>query len=130
VSGTIGDGPSSPENSGLQHWRYDDAESVYSIANPPVVPGPSRWGFGFHLSQTVAGGWLRGGYPIISVFAPHWFVVILFGVLPLLNVRRRLTRGRLLRHGLCQACGYDLRATLDRCPECGTAKPTRESAAA
>ena len=36
----------------------------------------------------------------------------------LLRSRRR--RRRLEAQGLCVACGYDLRSTPTRCPECGT----------
>lgn len=36
--------------------------------------------------------------------------------------RRRLVR---FRAGLCTRCGYDLRASPNRCPECGASNPTR-----
>ena len=45
----------------------------------------------------------------------------LFAVLPALRLSCVLRDRRRGRHGLCPACGYDLRASPGRCPECGTA---------
>jgi hypothetical protein len=64
----------------------------------------------------------RGGSPFYStVFAaPLWGLTALAAVLPIgwLIVAARRSRRR--GPGMCRNCGYDLRATPDRCPECGT----------
>jgi hypothetical protein len=53
------------------------------------------------------------------VTVPHWFAALLFGAWPVVRIRRwRRTRRRLAR-GQCTNCGYDLRGSHDRCPECG-----------
>ncbi|MDB5319186.1 MAG: hypothetical protein JWN40_817 [Phycisphaerales bacterium] len=55
---------------------------------------------------------------LYRVAAPFWSLALLFAPLPFVRVRRALRERRRLLNGLCQKCGYDLRATLDRCPEC------------
>jgi hypothetical protein len=52
---------------------------------------------------------------------PAWFVAGVCSLPILFVLRRFLRRRRRVRHGLCVACGYDLRASGSTCPECGTA---------
>jgi len=72
---------------------------------------------GFHA------GWNGGVDPIERstnsthcIVIPDWFLVLIFAAPAALLLRRR-PRGP---HGRCRVCGYDLRATPNRCPECGT----------
>jgi hypothetical protein len=52
-------------------------------------------------------------------------VVILIAMIPIIitNVFRILEYNRRCREGLCTSCGYDLRASSEKCPECGKAIP-------
>jgi hypothetical protein len=62
-----------------------------------------------------------------TLILPYWLMATMTAPLPLLWVRSaviRRQRRRRQRLGLCSACGYDLRASAGRCPECG-ADPAR-----
>ena len=56
-----------------------------------------------------------------TITVPLWLPIIACLVLPVLWFQRSQRKRRFSRAGHCPTCGYDLRATPDRCPECGTA---------
>ena len=55
-----------------------------------------------------------------AVWVPDWFVALLLLTAPVLYLNKRRTIRHREQTGLCGHCGYDLRATAERCPECGT----------
>jgi hypothetical protein len=67
-------------------------------------------GFDFHLGKGPR-------YAAVPLWAPT-ALFLLPGASWLIAFRRRRARYRVAR-GLCGGCGYDLRATPGRCPECG-----------
>jgi hypothetical protein len=78
----------------------------------------------FYLgSSAFPGGW--------GVGAPHWALALLFAAFPASRLGLRLLgffkRRSRKRRSLCPCCAYDLRATPERCPECG-AIPVRANA--
>jgi hypothetical protein len=67
------------------------------------------------------------------VVVPHWLLVLasLPGAWWLLVRVSRSIRAKVRRsYGHCATCGYDLRATPDRCPECGVVSEVPPAAAA
>jgi hypothetical protein len=66
-----------------------------------------------------------GGASVVSwqASAPLWAAVLVLIPLPLTWLNQWSTRRHRARSGLCPTCGYDLRASPERCPECGT--PTK-----
>jgi hypothetical protein len=61
----------------------------------------------------------RPGSKEYMLVTPMWLWILLASLLPAHWLRKSRQQAKLNRRGLCPFCGYDLRATPDRCPECG-----------
>jgi hypothetical protein len=72
--------------------------------------------------QTAIAGVAQRPY-LRTVHVSHAMTLVAFAVLPVARLVHALLRRRRRANGLCAVCGYDLRASPHRCPECGTPRP-------
>ena len=59
------------------------------------------------------------GLRTTHLFVPLWMPLLAAGSATIILWRRDRRRRKRKKLGLCLKCGYDLRASKDRCPECG-----------
>ena len=127
------------QQSGYKVWIIDTERVIWTRVSIPEL--------GVHYFTSYAPeepecrcGWLGAGFvrapryrrsdgvysrTVYRVFCPSWMATILLGCYPaLVFVKRRRLRSAKHRRkrGLCVTCGYDLRGSPGRCPECGNEK--------
>ena len=104
---------------GYTVWEADQYLRLgmeYSLPRPRV----SRWSVFTYRVQVHPGNLFAKARHTYSLEFPIWVLTLPFPLLLLslllLSARDRFRRPK---PGTCQKCGYDLRATPERCPECG-----------
>ena len=121
-----------PRRTGPNHSSWQ----VYS--RPPRYPvrlnpdNPNHHGFSYHgleclwyHQEPMPDSSFKGETFLCYLLSPLWGWLLIWAVAPSIWWLRQSRRRRLTRNapGLCPRCGYDLRASKDRCPECGTVVP-------
>jgi hypothetical protein len=90
----------------LYHKSFQDVPLEYATSNPRTTW--NALGFKYYSGATHT-----------SICFPCWFASLLTALLPVVWIVRWVQRLTRAKAGHCTTCGYDLRASPDRCPECG-----------
>jgi hypothetical protein len=105
-----------PTDVSTRGWHYQLEEATNYVPSDP--PAFDVGGLAFCHVPLAGGRNASRTYLLI----PGWLSLPATAALPVawvVGAFRRRRRGML---GKCSTCGYDLRATPERCPECGTAQ--------
>jgi hypothetical protein len=94
-----------------RQWHLHRETHAYWY-NAPHIGTFYRFGFGT-LDEV--------GIRHLTLMMPIGIVVVVLAIMPAAWVFRTSFRHRVIASNLCLVCGYDLRASPERCPECGTA---------
>lgn len=107
----------------VPNWRGCTFSNEPYASQPQWVDQPTvtRWhAAGFRVSQSYSATGDGTVAEWAAVTVPYWALASAASLVPVLVWGRALVRRRRGGLGRCQRCGYDLRATPGRCPECGS----------
>jgi hypothetical protein len=121
------------DDSAARSWRASLQQpdgwthSPLEVLPPPKALSDHRWAGARFLRDVYARA--EVGQISWDLTIPLWEIAAITSAWPAISIFlffRRLRRRRLAWESThCVTCGYDLRATPTRCPECGTTRETK-----
>ncbi|MGE5611011.1 MAG: hypothetical protein ACM359_17305 [Bacillota bacterium] len=105
----------------LAHFASWPLGQIKRYTSSPRTLLPFRWFRFAHARPNNLGP--RMTLDIYQVRIPSWFPCLLTAIPPALWLRQTHRQRKREKLGLCPTCGYDLRASQTRCPECGSPIP-------
>jgi hypothetical protein len=115
------------KSNALSAWA-SDPRRTYSYSRPQ--PWPSTQWVGLQGTRSESGSGILYPGMEYEYFVPWYLIALGTGIPAIAFIAIRLRRSSRPVAGVCNRCGYDLRATPDRCPECGSIRHNGEKISA